>query len=205
MKYTNAVALSFLAGAITASPLVASVYDKESAPFTLQVISNNESLNGKSIDACHSGAAQEILCLPTSKTSGHATFYVNYTSADSRFSQDLGVLTWHLVTGDRPEDIHPSTASFQVVDPAHNGMVAPYINVGPPRASPDFVYFGKNDKMYPIGNNPANIPDTRMPDRWAICNIKTVSTKDILTWQSGMGAAADPSCYFIGLRRVWVK
>jgi hypothetical protein len=173
---------------------------------TLQIVSDYKSIDGKTIDACHSSAAEEVVCIPPGGAGRHAAFYVNYTSSNSQFSQDLGVLTWHLVTGDGPEDIYPSFPQSKKVDPAHGGVVALYINVGL-RISPDLVYFGKNEKMYPLGINQELIPDTSMPGRCAICTLKTWSgyTYDTLTWQAGNGDISDPSFKRAGVRRVWVE
>ena len=81
--------------ALASSAGVAAQDYTQSAPFFLQVKSTaNETLDGRYLTACHSGAATETLCLgdkntPTNQNSG--TFYLNTTAG-----QDAGALVWNL-------------------------------------------------------------------------------------------------------------
>jgi hypothetical protein len=72
----------------------------QSAPFNLVLSSRNKTLSGKYLEACHSGAAIETLCLSTGADPGtpHTVYNLN-TSSDAGGSTTDGVITWTLRGG----------------------------------------------------------------------------------------------------------
>lgn len=69
-------------------------------PFFLQIQSNNTSVNGRYISACHAGAAIQALCInkgtnkPVSNIESFV-YYFNYTGSSGQ-PDELGTLTWNM-------------------------------------------------------------------------------------------------------------
>ena len=75
---------------------ISTTYALQSKPFFLVLHSDDKTLNGKTLGACHEGAAYEGLCVdvPLAKAkSNYNTFTFNYTKSEPNF----GSLNWKLV------------------------------------------------------------------------------------------------------------
>lgn len=83
---------------IAAALFFASTLAVQSDPFYLVLQSDNSKLNGKTLGACHEGAAIEGLCVSSKLAKakpGYQTFQFNYTHNTPNY----GILTWELVGG----------------------------------------------------------------------------------------------------------
>ena len=70
----------------------------QSKPFYLVIVSDDSSLNGHALGACHEGAAIEGLCKASKVANAdksYQTFHFNYTHSNP----NDGILTWTLVGG----------------------------------------------------------------------------------------------------------
>lgn len=89
MKFTTVVSSLMLGGVATAQ-------DVQSKPFNLVIQSSDKSVDGQQLNACHSGAAIESLCL--SGNTG-AVFHLNTTKGEIEPIKGGGLpgsLTWYL-------------------------------------------------------------------------------------------------------------
>lgn len=93
MKFTTLVTPLLLSGLAVAD-------DVQSKPFKLVLSSTNKDIDGKILDACHSGAAIEGLCLSNSTTSDqYSQYYFNTTAGVASPVQGYepsGKLVWNL-------------------------------------------------------------------------------------------------------------
>jgi hypothetical protein len=75
--------------------------NQQSKPFALVLISENKSINGSALFACHEGAAIEGLCTggPLKGSDASTTFHLNTTKNEfvaNKTAGKTGVLTWEL-------------------------------------------------------------------------------------------------------------
>lgn len=116
-----------------------------SAPFILQLSSDNANISGQVIGACHSGAAFEVPCLagndttPTSFTTFNFNVSANAVVEDGQFYN--GYLVWNLQGG-----------NFNLSEPLTFGATPLDTNVVAPQFSPDYptsqVAFDDDDKLF---------------------------------------------------------
>lgn len=94
MKFTIA------ATSVLFSGLAAAADDVQSKPFKLVLDSSDGTINGKTLSACHSGAAIEGLCLSNATTSDQFSQYYFNTTAGVNSTvegyEPSGKLVWNL-------------------------------------------------------------------------------------------------------------
>lgn len=77
-------------------------YPNQSPPFSLQIANAaNASLNGQYLYACHTGAAQDAMCLtppdsPPTQNDFSTKFFYNTTSTTDGSTETRGILVWNL-------------------------------------------------------------------------------------------------------------
>ncbi|KAF2835862.1 hypothetical protein M501DRAFT_981125 [Patellaria atrata CBS 101060] len=188
---------SLLLGAATH---VAAQYYNQSAPFNLVLKSVNETLDGKYLTPCHSGAAIENLCVYDTP-SAYPYFY-NYSDTPD-FTSDSGYLTWDLHGG-----------NFVVNEP----MVFSYnpsSNLALPQLQPGYgellIAFDEDEKLYV----PAYIDDSVDPIeagesfplyRWFACQTYYSAYRYLaLSWQLGNAPPQNPTCQAVNVTRVFTE
>lgn len=114
--------LSGVFAALTATAAVQAQTYTQDGPFNLKLKSDDSSLDGKYLYACHAGAAIESLCLGSTESpagSSSASFYYNYTVNDN-VPSNSGLLIWNLqATGQDGVITVSSPLSFNY-DPGSN-------------------------------------------------------------------------------------
>lgn len=134
MKSILSVLLALTLSAVSAQDF------NTSAPFTLELESDNEDINGQYLGACHAGAAIEQLCLSgTDGTPGdYNTFTLNVTSGSAGY--EIGPLVWIL----RGADFNLSSGlSFS--QNLHSNVAVPTFTPSP---SSDYVGFDADSKLF---------------------------------------------------------
>ncbi|OCL02003.1 hypothetical protein AOQ84DRAFT_197696 [Glonium stellatum] len=195
---------SFIASlfAFAAATAVAQ-YTTQSAPFYLIVLSQNATLNGTALDACHEGAAIEGLCRGGSiapSTASTTLFQFNTSSSSNTTVDQAGYLSWELRGG-----------NFNLSEPM--GLAFnPVSNVAVPLFTPGnedstLVSFDKNDLMN-IGGylDDRVVPPTQMTQqyyRWYICTTYYGYTYETLAWVLGQYPPENPSCQKVHVKRVF--
>lgn len=142
-KFTTSTLLLALLGSF-ALPSSAQTYNT-SAPFTLQLESDNATLAGQSLGACHSGAAIEELCLAGVVTDPDYsyTFYFNVSASEvvAAGQYETGIIFWIL---------HGS--GFNLSEPLTFGTPPLDTNVVPPLFEPSdegaSLAFDDDDKLF---------------------------------------------------------
>lgn len=179
--------------------------DNQSPPFNLLILSDDTTVNGTYLGACHEGAAIEGLCITTPSPSTDPntveaiTFYFNTSSTSVDPS---GLLTWNLPIGDTQTLSEPMLLEY-----------SPSSNLALPLFYPDgegtYVEFDGDDLM----NIPTYVDDTVSPPvedgptsyyRWYVCTTLYSSyTYQTLTWLVGSGdeVPQNPSCCAVSVKR----
>ncbi|KAJ4289524.1 hypothetical protein N0V90_010853 [Kalmusia sp. IMI 367209] len=90
---------TFIFAALASSVLAQ--FDQNSAPFRLFIKSDNETLDGQSLGACHEGAAIEGFCPSGLTRANESTTYDTFYLQTSAFTESpgddpYGVLAWNL-------------------------------------------------------------------------------------------------------------
>ncbi|KAI6083916.1 hypothetical protein F4821DRAFT_243933 [Hypoxylon rubiginosum] len=191
--------------------LAQSNYPNQSAPFNLVLSSENSTLDGLQLGACHSGAAVESLCVFANITTPQfLTFYFN-GSAEAPTNPGYlpaGLLTWTF-TGGIPEFtqntamtfmyntasnlafplIWPSDANSQAISFTDDGLLAVAANI--------------NDTLDPP--EPFDNYVTYITDRWAICKTYW-QAYDYTALQFVLGdqKPQNPSCEYVKVKRVFL-
>ncbi|KAF1966432.1 hypothetical protein BU23DRAFT_603560 [Bimuria novae-zelandiae CBS 107.79] len=185
-----------------ASGALAQIYNQSSVPFRLFLKSDNETLNGQSLGACHQGAAIEGLC-PSGHTredgaEDYNTFY-QQTALEPVYNlpdnDTYGPLVWNLTVNGG--EIVPS---YMTMDPyIDSNIVNP--TFGPGNSSFTSVAFTAGGCMY----NPVWLDDTVSPpvfldeakkvENWYTCLTRTNYLYVTLSWKIGLtGEPQNPSC-----------
>ncbi|KAI1373845.1 hypothetical protein F4677DRAFT_428432 [Hypoxylon crocopeplum] len=200
--------LLFLASAFGLAS--AQSYPNQSAPFNLVLQSSeNSTLNGMKLSACHTGAAVESLCLDVSSSEPQwQTFYFN-ASAEAPTDPNYliaGLVTWTF-TGGIPVFTQNTAIGFNY-NPASN-LVFPIFNLGVQQTfsftEDGFLAVGANINDAVSPPEPFENYITYLVDRWAICK----------TYQQGYGYTAlqfvmgdqgpqNPSCQLVTVKREFV-
>lgn len=114
--------LSGVIAALTATAAVQAQTYSQEGPFNLKLKSDDTSLDGKYLYACHAGAAIESLCLGSTQDpagSSSFNFYYNYTEYDN-VPSNSGLLTWNLVANGPDGPITVSSPLSFNYDPGSN-------------------------------------------------------------------------------------
>ncbi|KAI1781241.1 hypothetical protein F4818DRAFT_398472 [Hypoxylon cercidicola] len=187
-------------------------YLNQSAPFNLVLSSENSTLDGLKLGACHSGAAVESLCVFANiSTPQFLTFYLNGTAEPPTQPGYLaaGLLTW-MFTGGVPE-FTQSTAMAFLYNEASN-LAFPLIwpsadNSQPVSFTADgllAVQASVDDTLSPP--EPFENYVTYITDRWAIC-VTYWQGYDYTALQYVLGnqKPQNPSCELVKVRRVFLE
>ncbi|KAF2628798.1 hypothetical protein BU25DRAFT_32369 [Macroventuria anomochaeta] len=208
MKTATSTLILLLAATINAQ-----FYNETSKPFNLVLTSENTTINGSTLSACHTGAALESLCL--SKGGGvsnpnpitAATF--NFNTSTNPFTPNAtlgtpGILTWTLKTSSI--DV-PSSVYFNY-DPTTDSAI-PILTPGSER--PQLLAFDDQDRLNVQGYidwtaNPPNGTGTTMGYyRWYACQTYFSGyAYENLAWGLGAGKPENPTCVSVGVKRVFV-
>ncbi|KAF2810708.1 uncharacterized protein BDZ99DRAFT_462052 [Mytilinidion resinicola] len=190
--------------ALAAATTTLAQYTNQSAPFKLQIKSENETLNGNYLYACHEGAAIEGLCPANAinlGSAGASTYNFN-TSAST--TSAVGVLTY-LLQGSNFAVSEPFALSY-----------TPSTNVAVPLFYPDTTYtevgFDADNKLF----IEAYVDDTVTPlkdgldkakdyYRWVVCETYAGYDYYTLAWVMGKAPAQNPSCQAVDVVREFVK
>ncbi|KAI2634101.1 hypothetical protein GGS26DRAFT_30355 [Hypomontagnella submonticulosa] len=186
-------------------------YLNQSAPFNLVLSSDNSTLNGVKLTACHSGAAVESFCFfEGSSEPQFQTFYFN-GSADAPTNPGYlydGLITWTF-TGGQP--VFTQNTAMTFFYNAASNLAFPIIWPSSDNAQP--VSFTEDDLLAVGANiNDAIAPPepfenyiTYLTNRWVVCE----------TYWQGYGYTAlqyvlgdqkpqNPSCQAVTVKRVWL-
>lgn len=192
----SVVFLAALAG------LASAQNDVQSKPFRLQLCSDDKSLNGKSLTACHTGAAIESLCLYDGKGSD---FRFNTTKGDTAQLKNFtpsGELIFNLpLSGMAPAS---SAMSFSI-DPSTN-VALPLFSPGD---SPvQYVAFDKKTEALRVisylddTKKPVKVGGAKALNRWYICSTNFSGyTYKTLSWVYGNAKPQNPSCKKVDVKR----
>lgn len=207
MKTASSLCAALLATAVTAQ------YNETSKPFSLVLTSENTTINGSTLSACHTGAALESLCL--SRGSGisnpnpiaAATF--NFNTTTDPYTPNVmigtpGILTWTLKTSSI--DV-PSSVYFNY-DPTTD-IAVPILSPG--AESPQQLAFDEQDRLNVQGyidwtTSPPNSTGTFVGYyRWYACQTYFSGyAYENLAWGLGAGKPENPTCVSVVVKRVFV-
>lgn len=181
MKATILAVIGAIAGMATAQE---PYYNVSSKPFHLVVKSaTNKTLNGRTLYACHEGAAIEGLCLGDKKLSTADVFNFNtssYSTPTNSAIGDTGILTWLLPTSDASY----SSALSLSANPVSN-VAVPLFYPGDTDAQ-QIAFDNKgllniqgylDDSVYPF-----NATETKAYYRWYICITRVGYEYTTLAW-----------------------
>jgi hypothetical protein len=182
-------AILALVGAIAsvATAQDAPFYNISSAPFHLVVKSaTNKTLNGRTLFACHEGAAIEGLCLGDKALSTADVYRFNtsiYNTPTNSSIGDTGLLTWLLPTAD---NVSYSSALSLSANPTSN-VAVPLFYPGDTDAQ-QVAFDNKgllniqgyiDDTVFPF-----NVTETTAYYRWYICETLVGYQYTTLAWVS---------------------
>lgn len=140
-----------LLAALGSFSLQASAQDyNTSAPFVLQLSSDNDTISGQVLGACHSGAAIEQLCLAGNDTTpaSYNTFYLN-VSANANVPEgqyETGMLVW-ILQGSGFNLSEPLTFTARTLD---TNVVSPQFQ---PVNQGSLLGFDDEDKLFMYSGN----------------------------------------------------
>jgi hypothetical protein len=198
--------LSLLALVVTA----ACQYLNQSAPFRLMLESNNATLNGTVLGACHSGAASEVACYtgtPVTDDPFYGTvFYYNFNSAAEKNWTDVDTsgglgYTWNTSMG-----LIPSIWGFSV---DYTSNIA-FATIGPGE-----IYYGTltfdscgylymRDSFDDTVNPPTYYDSVKKLDNWYLCLTTWNYMYEALAWKIGVtGEPQNPTCSKVRVKRVF--
>ena len=105
-------------------------YTNQSAPFNLILLSQNDTLNGSALGACHEGAAIEGLCVsgPPTADAGYSQFQFNTSSTPFNYNATIGE-TGYLTYELRGGNFNVSEPMGLTYNPASN-VAVPEFNPG---------------------------------------------------------------------------
>lgn len=204
MRTSSAITGLFIVAASVAS----AQYTNQSAPFALVINSDNATINGVTLAACHEGAAIEGLCLfggPLSNNS--VTYQQNVSSYPSPTTAAglPGLLTYDLRGG----NFNVSSAMMLSYNPTSNVAVPlffPGTDVGTTLVA--FDECGKmniqgwlDDRTYPL-TTMAGAPVPYY--RWYACGTDAGYMYETLAWTMGEYPPENPSCQAVNVTRVFV-
>jgi hypothetical protein len=209
---TPATALLFAASVNAQCEAGPPFYNETSKPFSLVLTSDNSTINGSTLSACHSGAAIESLCLSRGGGVSNpnpipaATF--NFNTSSDPFTPNAtlgtpGILTWTLRT--TTIDV-PSSARFNY-DPTTD-IALPILLPG--SESPQLLAFDNEDRLNVQGsidwaaNPPNSTGSTQAYYRWYACQTYFSGySYENLAWSLGTEKPQNPTCVSVGVKRVF--
>lgn len=173
-------------------------YGNQSAPFYLVLKSENTTINGSYLSACHEGAAIEGLCLTPPSTSEYLHFTYNTSSYDP--SATSGLLTWLLPAG----NLNVSSSMRLSYGPASN-VATPVIF--PNDIDGTFVNFTAENqlgiKSYQDDTKPLPNYGEETVFRWYACMTYYGYLYHTLAWVMGKGEPQNPTCQKVEVFRIW--
>lgn len=187
----------------------AQIYEVQSAPFHLVLESENKTINGQYLAACHTGAAIESLCLagiPSPSKPGEInapTF--NFNTSESYLptvegNSPPGLITYQL----RGSNFNISQPMNMQVWRATNVALLLF-QPGTTGLEVNFdcedrmnVEFGVDDSVDPIETSP------KAYYRWYSCSTWYSGYRYVtLTWVLGNKEPQNPTCVKVNVKRVW--
>jgi hypothetical protein len=183
---------------------VSAQFLNQSAPFALILTSDNDTINGSALIACHEGAAFEGLCIGAAVAGAPTTVYTFNFSSSEPVDPTIGVvglLTYELEGG-----------NFNVSSPMQL-VYNPASNVAVPMLTPSYsgleVAFDADNKLAIA----QYIDDTEAPSpnpynaqllyRWYVCTTYDGYTYTTLAWALGKFAPQNPTCEKVDVVRVF--
>lgn len=204
---------STLALLLAASTRAQLFYNKTSPPFNLILISDNRTVNGSTLSACHTGAALESLCLSSgggvSNPNPIAAATFNFNTSSDPFTPNAtlgtpGIVTWTLKTS--TIDV-PSSVYFNY-DPTTDSTV-PILTPGQDAAQ--LLAFDNQDRLNVQGfidwtaNPPNSTGTTEAYYRWYACQTYFGGySYRTLAWGLGANQPENPTCVKVDVKRVFV-
>lgn len=208
MKATPIVTLLLAAAAANAQ-----FYNETSKPFNLVLASEDPTINGSTISACHTGAALESLCLSNigsiSKPDLIAPASFNFNTSTDPYTPNAtlgtpGILTWTLKTSSI--DV-PSSVYFNY-DPTTDAAI-PILSPG--SSNPQLLAFDDQDRLNVQGYvdwtaNPPNATDSTVGYyRWYACKTYFSGYAYAnLVWGLGARKPENPTCVSVCVKRVFI-
>lgn len=225
--------LSGVIAALTATAAVQAQTYSQDGPFYLKLKSNDTSLDGKYLYACHAGAAIESLCLGSTQDPAGASsssFYYNYTVNDN-VPSNSGLLIWNLQASGADGPITVSSPLSFNYDPGSNVATTLFMVryslssllhreyhlltcPSQPTASPSlqvafdnenqlFVPTYTDDSKYVAGQYP-EYPGTIALQNWQACWAQVGGYYyNVLAWVTS-GAPKNPTCKAVKVAKVKV-
>jgi hypothetical protein len=191
----------------------AQFYNETSEPFNLVLTSDNTTINGSTLSACHTGAALESLCLSSgggvSNPTPIAATTFNFNTSTNPFTPNVtigtpGILTWTLKT--TSFDV-PSSVYFNY-DPTTD-IAIPILTPGSER--PQLLAFDQQDELNVQGyidwtaNPPNSTGLMKAYYRWYACQTYYAGyAYHNLAWGLGPRVPENPTCVSVGVKRVFV-
>ena len=201
--------------------------DVQSKSFKLVLSSDDKSLNGQALTACHTGAAIESLCLTEG---GGSKFNFNTTKGDNAKVKGLtpsGKLTFKLVFGKIRVLSHLSSilCKHELIESYPGGSppgsvpepmsfsIDPSTNVALPLFTPSdsdiqYVSFEKSSEAMRVVSyiddtkKPVQTDKSRALNRWYVCSSNYLGYNyKTLNWVLGNGKPQNPSCKKVDVKR----
>jgi hypothetical protein len=196
---TIASALAFAASSVNAQ-----YYANQSAPFYLVLSSQNETLNGSTLAACHEGAAIEGLCISGPLTSTSQAYTFNFSDTSGQTPAPTGVNLTGLLTYEL------QGSNFNVSSPMQLSY-NPTSNVATPLLQPSetgtFVAFDDEEKLtivsYQDDTKPLPNYQVKPYYNWYACTTAAGYVYQTLAWVLGNGAPQNPTCQKVEVLRVF--
>lgn len=188
-------------------------YNETSAPFNLVLSSENSTINGTTLSACHTGAALESLCLSQGGGVSNPTplpaVQFNFNTSSDPYTPNAtlgtpGILTWTLQT--TTIDV-PSSVYFNY-DPTTDSAV-PILRPG--QEEPQILAFDDQNRLNVQGyvdwtaNPPNSTGAVEAYYRWYACQTYYAGySYRTLAWGLGARKPENPTCVKVGVTRVFV-
>lgn len=205
--------LSGVLAALTATAAVQAQTYTQDGPFNLKLKSDDSSLDGKYLYACHAGAAIESLCLGSTESpadSSSASFYYNYTVNDN-VPSNSGLLIWNLPVNGQDGVITVSSPLSFNYDPGSNVATTLFepstsssLNVAFDNEDQLFVPTYIDDSKYVPGQYPQNTGTIALQN-WQACwaQVGGGYYYNVLAWVTS-GAPKNPTCKAVKVAKVAV-
>lgn len=201
--------LPILAFALAAS--TSAQYLNQSKPFHLVLVSKNNTINGDTLSACHTGAAIESLCLSnsnsTSKPSPIAPAVFTFNTSDSVFVPNVTLGVPGIVTYQLPANPPIPESLGLSFDPTTN-VALPLLWPGDTLAT-TMAFDSKN-----LLNIQGYVDDTVSPIvagnytayySWYSCNTYYAGYQYVtLAWVVGETKPQNPSCVKVDVKRKFI-
>jgi hypothetical protein len=187
-----------------ATSIVSAQYLNQSAPFSLVLLSDDTTINGSALIACHEGAAIEGLCIGAAVVGAPTTTYTFNYSAAAPVDPAIGVtglLTYELRGG----NFNASSPMELIYNPASN-VAVPLLT---PSENGQEAAFDNDNKLsiaQYIDDTMAGSPNPYNPKllyRWYVCTTYEGYTYQTLAWVLGSGAPQNPTCVKVDVLRVF--